>query len=63
MENSLNSKEIRSDKKPYVKPLIEKVTLKPEEAVLAGGCKSGIDFMPGYTGCTNFTGSCFADGS
>jgi hypothetical protein len=38
-------------KKPYVKPEIKQVQLKPEEAVL-GGCKVSGQFGPAVGNCT-----------
>lgn len=37
-------------KKPYSKPDIKKVPLRPEEAVL-GFCKTSGQFGPGSSGC------------
>jgi hypothetical protein len=37
-------------KRPYKKPEIKKVVLKPEEAVL-GGCKVTSQTGPGYSNC------------
>jgi hypothetical protein len=36
---SRHEKDARGPKKPYVKPEVKQVSLKPEEAVL-GGCKT-----------------------
>ncbi len=44
MKTSTPGAERRSVKKPYVKPEMTQVSLRPEEAVL-GGCK-----VPGATG-------------
>jgi hypothetical protein len=38
-------------KKPYSKPILGRVVLKPEEAVL-GACKSAADFGPSAGSCT-----------
>jgi hypothetical protein len=38
-------------KKPYTKPEIKQVQLKPEEAVL-GGCKVSGQFGPALSNCT-----------
>jgi len=38
-------------KKPYTKPEIKQVQLKPEEAVL-GGCKITGQFGPALSNCT-----------
>jgi hypothetical protein len=37
-------------RKPYKKPEVKKIALKPEEAVL-GGCKVTSQTGPGYAGC------------
>ncbi len=47
--------------KPYTKPEIRKVTLKPEEAVL-GACKTDSTGGPIQPTCS-FPGSCFENGS
>jgi hypothetical protein len=38
-------------KKPYIKPEVKQVELKPEEAVL-GGCKVSGQFGPALSNCT-----------
>ena len=38
-------------KKPYTKPKVKQVQLKPEEAVL-GGCKVSSQFGPAYDNCS-----------
>jgi len=38
-------------KKPYTKPEVKQVQLKPEEAVL-GGCKVSGSFGLGFSNCT-----------
>jgi hypothetical protein len=48
------SKQTRTGKKPYKKPEVKKVQLKPEEAVL-GACKSSGNVGPAALNCT--TGS------
>jgi hypothetical protein len=58
MENS--SIERSQLKKPYLKPKLRKVELKPEEAVL-GNCKSGVTPGPGGT-CSTPT-ACSTQGS
>jgi hypothetical protein len=49
------------EKKPYVKPEIKKVELRPEEAVL-GNCKTGVSAGPG-SGTCNTPSACSAIGS
>jgi hypothetical protein len=48
-------------KKPYVRPELKQVQLKPEEAVL-GFCKTTSIFGPGVSGC-NTPSQCYALGS
>ncbi len=48
-------------KKPYVKPQVTRVLLKPEEAVL-GACKSATGRGPGQTNCRT-PGKCKVLGS
>ena len=43
------------EKKPYVKPEIKKVPLRPEESCL-GGCKITGQYGPMYSNC-NLSGS------
>jgi hypothetical protein len=40
----------RSSRKPYVKPAVSQVSLRPEEAVL-GACKRGGTSGPGQPTC------------
>jgi hypothetical protein len=47
-------------KKPYQKPEIRKIQLRPEEAVL-GFCKNTGYFGPGSSDCG--FGTCFSSGS
>ncbi len=55
------TKETRSDeKKPYVKPELRRVTLKPEET-LAAGCKTVSTSAAAATPCS--LNSCFNIGS
>ncbi len=49
------------DKKPYVKPQVKRVLLKPEEAVL-GSCKSNTGAGPGQPICKT-PGKCKLIGS
>ena len=60
MDNNLNS-EKRQSKKPYSKPEIRQVSLRPEEAVL-GKCKTAGISGPGQAGC-NIPSPCNALGS
>jgi hypothetical protein len=46
----LKEKETIPRKKPYAKPALMKVQLKPEEAVL-GACKNTGTFGPSATNC------------
>ena len=48
----------RSARKPYVKPQMTQVSLRPEEAVL-GGCKVGGSLGPGQPTC-NVPSACSA---
>jgi hypothetical protein len=41
-----------NEKKPYDKPQIQEVPLRPDEAVL-GGCKTGSTSGPAQHRCTN----------
>jgi hypothetical protein len=50
-----------STKKPYVKPNLSEVTLRPEQAVL-GNCKSVSLSGPAMPDCTSF-GGCASMGS
>lgn len=55
------TKETRNDeKKPYVKPELRRVTLKPEES-LAAGCKTSSTSAAAATPCN--LNSCFNIGS
>jgi hypothetical protein len=45
-----SEKELKQPKKPYVKPEVEKVPLRPEEAVL-GNCKISGIIGPGNPNC------------
>ncbi len=51
MKKSTPRAERRSVKKPYVKPEMRQVSLRPEEAVL-GGCKVASSLGPGQPTCT-----------
>jgi hypothetical protein len=62
--NDRRKKDGRRAKKPYVKPEVKQVQLKPEEAVL-GFCKTsgtGGSNIGGGTTCS-IPGICFAQGS
>ncbi len=50
MKKSTPRAERRSVKKPYVKPEMQQVSLRPEEAVL-GGCKVSGTSGPGQPTC------------
>ena len=49
-------------KKPYVRPEVKQVPLKPEEAVL-GFCKQSEIFGPGTTSCGYGVSPCSSIGS
>jgi hypothetical protein len=49
-------------KRPYVKPEIKQVQLKPEEAVL-GGCKTTTNAGPARITCDFGVGNCRAMGT
>jgi hypothetical protein len=49
------------EKKPYERPVLTKVELRPEEAVL-GNCKTGSAAGPGNMPC-DLAGNCFNAGS
>ena len=51
----------KPERRPYRKPVLSQVPLKPEEAVL-GNCKMSGVRGPGITAC-NFPVSCYAVGS
>ena len=50
------------EKRPYVKPEIKQVQLKPEEAVL-GGCKTSSAAGPARAACDAGCGVCRALGT
>lgn len=50
------------EKKPYVKPEIRKIDLRPEEAVL-GNCKMQTAAGPMRSRCTLIPGGCFTVGT
>lgn len=54
------NKETSQERKPYVKPELRRVTLKPEES-LAAGCKTTMSSAPAGVNCE--TNSCFNFGS
>ena len=60
MENSARDKQQR--KKPYVRPCLKQMNLRPEEAVL-GNCKTMGTSGPGGMGACSNTGSCSTQGS
>ena len=47
-----DSPQINGDKKPYVKPDVQQVSLRPEEAVL-GSCKTNKISGPGQGKCSS----------
>jgi hypothetical protein len=49
-------------RRPYKKPEMERVSLRPEEAVL-GNCKSGAASGPGGSSSCMSVGPCFTQGS
>jgi len=49
-------------KKPYKKPEVVQIPLRPDEAVL-GFCKSGAAAGPGGSSSCAHAGSCFSQGS
>jgi hypothetical protein len=49
-------------KKPYVRPEVKQVQLKPEEAVL-GFCKQNSIFGPGASNCGVGVSICYSTGS
>ena len=49
----------RPRKRPYVRPEVKQVQLKPEEAVL-GGCKTGVAAGPARVTCDFGPGQCNA---
>lgn len=52
----------QTQKRPYRKPGVVQVPLRPEEAVL-GHCKSGHSAGPGNSTCNAFGSTCFVVGS
>ena len=52
-----NKRNAQKDKKPYLKPEIKQVQLKPEEAVL-GGCKTDVLAGPARINCGFGVGQC-----
>ena len=58
-ESEMEEKEIQ--KKPYIKPEITEIELRPEEAVL-GSCKTAASAGPGAGRC-NFPSACSSLGS
>ncbi|HEX4403814.1 MAG TPA: hypothetical protein VH560_03235 [Polyangia bacterium] len=57
----MSSDEPESTKKPYEKPTLSEVALRPEEAVL-GNCKTTGISGPAMADCTTF-GGCSTNGS
>ena len=54
----------QGQKRPYQKPALSQIPLRPEEAVL-GSCKtsSGSGGPAGISGCSSASVSCFTHGS
>jgi hypothetical protein len=57
-ETNANQTADESDKKPYAKPQIQEVPLRPDEAVL-GGCKTSSTSGPAQHRC-NMPSACSA---
>lgn len=57
----MSAEDPTTPKKPYAKPTLSEVALRPEEAVL-GNCKTGAVTGPGQPDCT-FFGGCHSSGS
>ena len=57
-----NERNAQKEKRPYVKPEIQQVQLKPEEAVL-GGCKTTTAAGPARVTCDFGVGNCSAMGT
>ena len=57
-----NERNAQKDKKPYLKPEIKQVQLKPDEAVL-GGCKTATTAGPARITCDFGVGTCRALGT
>ena len=52
MDDTTTTDKHRNARKPYVKPQIQEVPLRPDEAVL-GGCKTDTQSGAGQHRCTN----------
>ena len=52
---------MKKEKKPYIKPVVTRFLLRPEEAVL-GFCKSNTSAGPSGGNCRS-VGNCFSQGS
>jgi hypothetical protein len=50
LPDSPNKPSKDQEKRPYRKPEVKQIFLRPEEAVL-GGCKINADYGPGRTNC------------
>jgi hypothetical protein len=57
----MNPDEPEDAKKPYQKPTVSEVALRPEEAVL-GNCKTVMVAGPTSTDCSSL-GGCYSQGS
>ena len=62
MVKDKTSRDSSRRKKPYVRPEVKQVPLKPEEAVL-GFCKQTDIFGPGTTSCGVGVSICYSTGS
>ena len=60
--SSRHEKDARRPKKPYTKPEVKQVPLRPEEAVL-GFCKISGQSGPGSSGNCTPVGECYGQGS
>jgi len=57
--SSRDEKDARRPKRPYVKPEVKQVPLRPEEAVL-GLCKNAQQYGPTAMGCQTVSGPCYS---
>lgn len=51
MDETTSNDEAEGEKRPYAKPQIQEVPLRPDEAVL-GGCKTGSTSGPAQHRCS-----------
>lgn len=59
LQASTISWKVKSDRKPYHKPQIEKVSLALTEAVLGSGCKTENNGGPDIPECGWPSGNCY----